>query len=69
MFDFFYYEESFVKGMRVSHETFGIGTIMSFDYISSSDKEHNGLRKAEIRFDDDVTRWLLIAYAKLKLVK
>ena len=55
--------------MRVSHETFGIGTIMSFDYISSSDKEHNGLRKAEIRFDDDVTRWLLIAYAKLKLVK
>ncbi len=65
----FDYEESFVKGMRVSHETFGIGTIMSFDYISSSDKEHNGLRKAEIRFDDDATRWLVIAYAKLKLVK
>ena len=62
------YEESFVEGMKVSHATFGVGTIISFDVISSSDKERGGLRKAEIRFDDGYTRWLVIAYAKLKLV-
>ena len=62
------YEESFVEGMKVSHATFGVGTIISFDVISSSDKEHKGLRKAEISFDDGYTRWLVIAYAKLKPV-
>ena len=41
---------------------------MGFEVVSSSDKEHQGLRKAEIRFDDGYTRWLVIAYAKLKPV-
>lgn len=54
-------ESGFAMGQRVSHPTFGHGTIINFE----STGKH---ARIQVRFDRTDTKWLVAAYAKLEAI-
>ena len=46
-------------GQRVQHPRFGEGTILSFDGDGSR-------ARVEVNFEDEGSKWLMVAYAKLE---
>ena len=45
-------------GQRVAHEVFGDGTVLNFE-------GQGGQARVQINFDDEGSKWLMVAYAKL----
>ena len=55
------HESGFKLGQRVQHSSFGDGTIIGFE----GDGDH---ARAQVNFENEGVKWLVLGYAKLKLM-
>ena len=51
----------FALGQRVMHSLFGEGVVLNYE-------GHGAQARIQVNFDDEGSKWLMVAYAKLEAI-